>query len=211
MIKLSLSPQVAFRSPRHDCDRRRVQKSRAISCTSQCCEEVDRPRTLGAGSSSELHRYLMLLLISGILQTDSSLSSDEYSDQPLFANTDMAKNWHQLGFVVQRPSSGPEPIFVETQRGTIHHHKKAISSPNHPSPEVPIPKRGGPLILPTPDPGEQPITTVESLRTHLQTAMAIELATIPLYLFAMYSVKIPKQYANDPRYYDPVIGAILGP
>jgi hypothetical protein len=123
----------------------------------------------------------------------------------------MAKNWHKLGFIVQRPSYGPEPIFVETQRGIIHRHKKDIPSPNHPSPEVTIPKRGGPLILPTPDSHEQPITTVESLRTHLQTAMAIELATIPLYLFGMYSVKIPEQYANDPRYYDPVIGAIRGP
>jgi hypothetical protein len=137
--------------------------------------------------------------------------TDKYIDQPLFANTDMAKNWHKLGFIVQRPSYGPEPIFVETQRGIIHRDKKAIPSPNHPSPEVTIPKRGGPLILPTPDSREQPIKTVESLRKHLQTAMAIELATIPLYLFGMYSVKIPDQYANDPRYYDPVIGAIRGP
>ena len=55
------------------------------------------------------------------------------------------------------------------------------------------------------------IDSVESLKNHLQTAMAIELATIPLYLFGMYSIKIPDQYANDPRYYDPVIGAIRGP
>ena len=48
------------------------------------------------------------------------------------------------------------------------------------------------------------------LREHLQTAMEIELATIPLYLFGMYSIKIPAQYVNDPRYYDPDIGAIRG-
>ena len=117
----------------------------------------------------------------------------------------MAKNWHQLGFIVQRPSHGPEPIFVETQRGIIPRVKKGI-----PSSEVTIPKRGGPLILPKRNSREQPIITIESLRTHLQTAMAIELATIPLYLFGMYSVKIPEQYANDPRHYDPVIGAIRG-
>ena len=124
----------------------------------------------------------------------------------------MAKNWHQLGFIVQRPSHGPEPIFVETERGIIHHDKKATPSPDHPSPspEVTIPKRGGPLILPTPDSSEQPITTIESLRTHLQTAMAIELATIPLYLFGMYSVKIPEKHKNDLLYRDPVIGAIRG-
>jgi hypothetical protein len=122
----------------------------------------------------------------------------------------MAKNWHQLGFIVQQPFHGPEPIFVETERGIIHHDKKAIPSLNHPSPEVTIPKRGGRLILPVPDSSEQPITSVESLRTHLQTAIAIELATIPLYLFGMYSVKIPKEYENDLLYRDPVIGAIRG-
>ena len=143
-----------------------------------------------------------------------SFETDEFQDQPLFANTDMAENWHQLGFVVQRPSYGPEPIFVETQRGEIHRTKKAIhQNPHTPEdklPGLPIPKRG-PLILPIPDSPEHNIDNVDSLRKHLQTAMAIELATIPLYLFGMYSIKIPDQYVNDPRYYDPVIGAIRGP
>jgi hypothetical protein len=139
--------------------------------------------------------------------------TDQFRDQPLFANTDMAKNWHQLGFIVQRPSYGPEPIFVETQRGEIHRPKKAIHLPSHHSPGetlpgLPPPKRGGPLILPVPDSPKHNIDNVESLRKHIQTAMAIELATIPLYLFGMYSIKIPEQYVNDPRYYDPVIGAI---
>ena len=144
-----------------------------------------------------------------------SCELDEFPDQPLFANTDMAENWHQLGFIVQRPSYGPEPIFVETQRGVIHRKSKAIhQNPHLPEgklPGVPPPKRGGPLILPVPDSPEQNIDNVDSLRKHLQTAMAIELATIPLYLFGMYSIKIPDQYVNDPRYYDPVIGAIRGP
>jgi len=124
----------------------------------------------------------------------------------LFANTDMAKNWHKLGFIVQRPSYGPEPIFVETQRGIIHREKKGVADPVH-SPEAKKPQRG-PRALPKPDSPDQPIQSVPSLCTHLQTAMAIELATIPLYLFGMYSIKIPDQYANDPRYYDPVIAAI---
>jgi hypothetical protein len=169
---------------------------------------------LGAWASSELHwleTFFLLILVSLV----HSCEPDEFSDQPLFANTDMAENWHQLGFIVQRPSFGPEPIFVETQRGDIHRPSKAIH-PNPHSPEegipgLPIPKRGGPLILPVPDSPKQNIDNVDSLRKHLQTAMAIELATIPLYLFGMYSIKIPAQYANDPRYYDPVIGAIRGP
>ncbi|KAF8868017.1 ferritin-like-domain-containing protein [Gymnopilus junonius] len=122
----------------------------------------------------------------------------------------MAKNWHKLGFIVQRPSYGPEPIFVETQRGIIHRGEKAIPLPSDDSKAPRQPKRGGPLILPTPDSHNQPIQTVESLRTHLQTAMSIELATIPLYLFGMYSIKIPDQFVNDPRYYDPIIAAIRG-
>uniref|UniRef100_A0A8H8CET3 Iminophenyl-pyruvate dimer synthase domain-containing protein n=1 Tax=Psilocybe cubensis TaxID=181762 RepID=A0A8H8CET3_PSICU len=134
--------------------------------------------------------------------------TDVYSDQPLFANTDMAKNWHKLGFIVQRPSFGPEPIFVETQRGIIHRPGKETLPAQHTPAKSGV--VGGPLKLPQPDSKNQPITTIESLRTHLQTAMAIELATIPLYLFGMYSVKIPDEYANDPRYYDPVIGAIRG-
>jgi len=38
--------------------------------------------------------------------------------------------------------------------------------------------------------------------------MAVELSTIPL--FKMYTVKIPKAYVNDPRYYDPIVGAVRG-
>ena len=126
----------------------------------------------------------------------------------------MAENWHRLGFIVQRPSFGPEPIFVETQRGDIDRTSKVIRPNFHSleetTPGLPI-EAGGPLILPLPDSPKQNIDNVDSLRKHLQTAMAIELATIPLYLFGMYSIKIPAQFANDPRYYDPVIGAIRGP
>jgi hypothetical protein len=129
--------------------------------------------------------------------------ADTYGDQPLFANTDMAQRWNQLGFIVPRPSGGPDPIFVETQRNL--HRERSLS----PSPKTGRP-RGGGIPLPTPDSPEQPIQTVESLREHLQAAMAVELSTIPLYLFGMYTVKIPKPYVNDPRYYDPIIGAVRG-
>ena len=40
--------------------------------------------------------------------------------------------------------------------------------------------------------------------------MQVELFTIPLYLFGMYSVKIPDMDQNDPRYVDPVISAVKG-
>ena len=113
------------------------------------------------------------------------------------------EHWHQLGYIVQRPSYGPEPIFVETQRGDVHCKSKSIHpklhSPEDKVPGLPIPKHGGPLILPLPDSPQHNIDNVHSLRKHLQTAMAIELATIPLYLFGMYSIKIPDQYVNDPR------------
>src|SRR5579871_5515297 len=37
--------------------------------------------------------------------------------------------------------------------------------------------------------GENPIRTLEQLREHLQTAMQVELSTIPPYLCALYSIK----------------------
>ena len=40
--------------------------------------------------------------------------------------------------------------------------------------------------------------------------MEIKLVTNPLYLFGMYSIKIPAQYANNPRHYNPIISAIRG-
>jgi hypothetical protein len=157
-----------------------------------------------------------------------TLAADEYGDQPLFANTDMAKRWHLLGFIVQRPSEGPEPIFVETQRGDLQ--KDTYYSRPRPSEQraavfvedqagdskkhALAPKRnfprGGGIILPKPEDGNHPIKTVKSLQEHLQTAIAVELSTIPLYLFAMYSIKTPAAYVNDPRYYDLTTAAIRG-
>ncbi|KIJ40737.1 hypothetical protein M422DRAFT_32162 [Sphaerobolus stellatus SS14] len=132
--------------------------------------------------------------------------TDEYGDQPLFANTDMAQNWHQLGFIVERPTSGSVPIFVETQRGSVH-HKVDILKDEDPPTRI---RHGGGIELPRPDHKNEPISTLESLKTHLQKALAIELATIPLYLYGMYSIKTPEQFVNDPRYYDPIAGAIRG-
>lgn len=47
--------------------------------------------------------------------------------------------------------------------------------------------RDGPIRLPKPRSG---IVTIEQLRKHLQFAMEVELSTIPLYLYGMYSVNI---------------------
>jgi hypothetical protein len=55
-----------------------------------------------------------------------------------------------------------------------------------------------------------PINTLESLKKHLHFAMAIELSTIPLYLYAMYSIKLPADKVKDPRFWDPVTNAIRG-
>jgi hypothetical protein len=140
----------------------------------------------------------------------------------------MAKRWHLLGFIVQRPSEGSEPIFVESQRGDLQKDTFYARPPPSEEPELivveksldhlskhaPPSKRtlphGGGIRLPNPAFGNHPITTVRSLREHLQTAMAVELSTIPLYLFAMYSIKTPSAYVNDPRYYDPIAAAIRG-
>ena len=121
----------------------------------------------------------------------------------------MAENWYKLGFIVQRPSFGPDPIFVERERG----QKKCIC-PDPSLPDLPIPKREHPPI-PSWDLHRDSIDDRllkwlrELLQNLLRQAMEIELTTIPLYLFAMYSIKIPAQYVNDPRYYDPISGAIL--
>jgi hypothetical protein len=130
--------------------------------------------------------------------------TDVYGDQPLFANTDMAKNWHKLGFIVKRPSAGPEPIFIEVQRQDPH--AEEVKEPVAIAPF----RNKYHLVFPSPPPNSKPIDTLDSLKQHLQAAMAVELSTIPLYLFSMYSVKTPEKYINDPRYYDSIVGAIRG-
>jgi len=115
-----------------------------------------------------------------------------------FANTDLAEHWFRMGFVTEKPSVGPTPIYVEVERGIIPRQNVFNRPPNdHPS-------HGG-ITLPAPESG---IKTVESLREHLQTAIAVELSTIPLYLYGMYSVQTPQAYINDPRYYNPIVGTV---
>lgn len=116
----------------------------------------------------------------------------------------MAKNWHKLGFIVKRPSAGPEPIFIEVQR-----QDPRAEEVKEPVAIAPFRNKYR-LVFPSPPPNSKPIDTLDSLKEHLQAAMAVELSTIPLYLFAMYSVKTPEKYINDPRYYDPIVGAIRG-
>lgn len=115
----------------------------------------------------------------------------------------MAQNWHKLGFIVKRPSPGPDPIFIEVQRQDPH--ADDMTEPE----EKPVHKRLK-MVFPKPSGTVEPITSLESLREHLQAAIAVELSTIPLYLFSMYSVKTPKQFVNDPRYYDLIVAAIRG-
>ena len=116
----------------------------------------------------------------------------------------MVQFWHQLGFVSQvdppRLLAGGLPFFVEDERGEIH-ARSGVESP----PPTPPSRNNHPL-------GglNQPIKTPKRLRQHLQSAIAVELSTIPLYLFAQYTVKVPQKYANDPRYVDPVVSAVKG-
>ena len=41
---------------------------------------------------------------------------------------------------------------------------------------------------------QAPITTVQELRNHLHQAAALELSTIPLYLYAAYSIQTQGTY-----------------
>ncbi|KAH9955556.1 ferritin-like-domain-containing protein [Russula dissimulans] len=123
--------------------------------------------------------------------------TDTYPDQPYFANTDFTEHWSRMGFVTKKPSVGPTPIYVEVDRGVI---------PRQRSPPKEYPSHGG-ITLPAPNGG---IKTLENLKNHLQTAMAVELCTIPLYLYGMYSVRTPQAYIHDPIYRDPVSGIVHG-
>jgi hypothetical protein len=53
---------------------------------------------------------------------------------------------------------------------------------------IPIYYSGGRIRLPKREKGNEPITTLQSLQIHLQTALAVELSTIPLYLYGIFSV-----------------------
>jgi len=148
--------------------------------------------------------------------------TDTYPDQPFFANTDMVQHWHQLGVVqpveVKVGNNHSKVIYVERERGEVHplviskekarrDHKAALFA------SAKTVSGSGAVVptfkLPTPskDPNA-PITTLESLQEHLHAAMLVELSTIPIYLFAMYSIKSPR--ADDPRYVDPHVDAIRG-
>jgi len=90
------------------------------------------------------------------------LRNGDANDEDYNGNTDMVKYWSKLGFIVPIDPTAPDPVYVEEQRGKI-------------------PSLRGPIL-------RAPITTVEKLRDHLNIALRIELSTIPLYLYAMYSI-----------------------
>lgn len=156
-----------------------------------------------------------------------------FPKQPLFANTDMAQNWHKLGFVVRvspTPNGGDpvSPIFVEKQRQTPHAaderhpaapfeiaafaaHAHALASHDAHARAQEIPHS-----LPPPDAARKlvaaagqntPINTLESLKRHLQFAIAVELSTIPMYLYAQFSIKSPDKTGNG----DAAMLAMKGP
>lgn len=82
-------------------------------------------------------------------------------------NTDMVNFWSKLGFIVEVPKPTPDVrIFVEKSRSFNYGAAQLI---------------GG--IKP-------PIKSLPMLKEHLQFAMRLELFTIPLYLYAMYSINM---------------------
>ena len=120
----------------------------------------------------------------------------------------MAENWHQtLSLLFNVLPMAPSPYSSKRSKGTSTARKLSRGKSTW---HTDIDTESWSSLLTFPDSPEHPSDSVESLRNHLQTAMAIELATIPLYLFGMNSFKVSDQYVNDPRYYDPVIGAIRG-
>ncbi|KAF8637314.1 hypothetical protein AX16_010842 [Volvariella volvacea WC 439] len=138
--------------------------------------------------------------------------TDVYDGQPYFANTDMAQHWHLLGVVTQRPPKGyvtdtEQPIFVETQRSPVISPRPRQDEPSRPRLHVQL---KFPAKLDLHGINDIIVMTLEQIQEHLQTAMLVELSTIPIYLYAMYSVKTPAQFKSDPRYYDPLVGAIRG-
>lgn len=120
----------------------------------------------------------------------------------------MVQFWDELGFVVKAPRQalGEFPVYIEQERGKIH----AVTTVQDPKGQQSPHERPPREVTAIPPTKNKPIKDLKSLQQHLQSAMAVELSTIPLYLFAMYTVKIPEEYQNDPRYQDPVINAVKG-
>ena len=106
----------------------------------------------------------------------------------------MAENWHKLGFIIQKPSDGFQPIYVEVDREDPHPKPPIISSSYTDSPGH---SSALGLALPKPDnpPGSKSPTVdnIETLRDHLQHAMAVELSTIPSTVARLLSVSQPGQ------------------
>lgn len=128
-------------------------------------------------------------------------------------------------------SIGEFPIFVEKERGTFLRQIEGVQSGKTESraassslkfdgislkfnfdDQLPPPQRFEALL--TEGEEQQQVTGMWSLKRILhkllQAAMEIELSTIPIYLFAMYSIKPPPEAADDPHFHDPVVGAIRG-
>ncbi|RUS35542.1 ferritin-like-domain-containing protein [Jimgerdemannia flammicorona] len=100
--------------------------------------------------------------------------SQSYHQGGYGGNTDMAKKWHQLGFVVPVEAGDRNPVFVEVQR-----------SPGMPD-QGPDYDPAVPFFI------SSVIDTKEKLQQHLQLALRVELSTIPYYLYSMYSID-PKE------------------
>lgn len=117
----------------------------------------------------------------------------------------MVKFWNELGFVVkakeQPEGMGELPVFVETERGSIRSKMAIAATDKSRSPDVSIPRQLKQGV-------QNAIENIESLQAHLQSAITVELSTIPLYLFGMYTVKIPDEFKRDTKHIHPIISAV---
>lgn len=94
----------------------------------------------------------------------------------------MVKYWWKLGFIL------PDQLHDGTD-----HTKKVF-----------VEKERAEYIQEVPQPPK--ITSVDDLKRHLESAMLVELSTIPVYLYAMYSIKDEKMGAIAQNIIRGVIG-----
>lgn len=115
----------------------------------------------------------------------------------------MVKNWSKLGFIVNKtlPSPRELPVYVEVERQQIHPPPSDIIARSRSEDR----SHGG-FSLPQND----PIESLEELKEHLSAAIGIEMLTIPVYLYGLYSVVAPPPIANAPKQSNAVMNAVRG-
>eukprot|EP01125_Pyxidicula_operculata_P022784 TRINITY_DN9574_c0_g1_i1.p1 TRINITY_DN9574_c0_g1~~TRINITY_DN9574_c0_g1_i1.p1 ORF type:complete len:1028 (-),score=229.28 TRINITY_DN9574_c0_g1_i1:61-3144(-) len=106
---------------------------------------------------------------------------DLYQTQPLWGNQDMVYHFGELGIIVNKKENvaGNGDFFVEVERNFKYRSL----------------------------PYANPINNVQRLKEHLQNALSVELSTIPMYLYAMYTINV----GDDQEFYGAYFGLQMLP